>query len=249
MAERGERLDYASRWMRDGMQAWRFIPTFFAALDVDMTAARATIGAARVAGLRVTYTHLIVRAAAVALTRHPEFHAMVCGQRRYRPERVDIALSVADDAIAAPVMIIENAGGKSLSELAEEIARRAPETREAARRDAARMRRWGWIAPFAFMRRAAIRAALRSSAGRRKFVGTFQISVLPEVDLIATAMFGTSAILMAGRVTDRVVAVEGEAVVRPMITLTCCADHRVFDGKAAGRFLGAVREVLQGAIE
>jgi len=53
------------------------------------------------------------------------------------------------------------------------------------------------------------------------------------------------AILGAGRVAERVVPYNGEAAIRPEMTLTLSADHRIVDGVAAGRFLQAVRSVLE----
>ena len=46
---------------------------------------------------------------------------------------------------------------------------------------------------------------------------------------------------------DRVIAIDGAPAVRPVISLTCCADHRVWDGRAAEKFLLAVRCVLESS--
>ena len=46
-----------------------------------------------------------------------------------------------------------------------------------------------------------------------------------------------AAILAVGAVADRVVAVDGKAVVRPMMTVTLSCDHRVVDGARAAEFL------------
>ena len=46
-----------------------------------------------------------------------------------------------------------------------------------------------------------------------------------------------AGILAVGAIADRVVAVDGKAVVRPMLTLTLSSDHRVVDGATAAAFL------------
>jgi pyruvate dehydrogenase E2 component (dihydrolipoyllysine-residue acetyltransferase) len=46
-----------------------------------------------------------------------------------------------------------------------------------------------------------------------------------------------AGILAVGAIADRVVAVDGRPVVRPMLTVTLSSDHRVVDGAAAARFL------------
>jgi pyruvate dehydrogenase E2 component (dihydrolipoamide acetyltransferase) len=46
-----------------------------------------------------------------------------------------------------------------------------------------------------------------------------------------------AAILAVGSIADRVVAVNGQPAVRPMMTLTLSCDHRVADGARAALFL------------
>jgi pyruvate dehydrogenase E2 component (dihydrolipoamide acetyltransferase) len=70
--------------------------------------------------------------------------------------------------------------------------------------------------------------------------GTFTISNLGMYDVDAfTAIIvpPQAAILAVGAVVDRVVAVDGKAVVRPMMTVTLSCDHRVVDGARAAEFL------------
>jgi pyruvate dehydrogenase E2 component (dihydrolipoamide acetyltransferase) len=54
-----------------------------------------------------------------------------------------------------------------------------------------------------------------------------------------------AAILAVGRIADRVVAVEGEPVVRPIISMTISCDHRVADGARAAMFLSDLAEALR----
>ena len=56
-----------------------------------------------------------------------------------------------------------------------------------------------------------------------------------------------AGILAVGAIADRVVAVDGKAVVRPMLTLTLSSDHRVVDGATAAAFLkDVVTEITAG---
>jgi pyruvate/2-oxoglutarate dehydrogenase complex dihydrolipoamide acyltransferase (E2) component len=48
--------------------------------------------------------------------------------------------------------------------------------------------------------------------------------------------------VLVGAVTQRPVAVAGQVVVRPMLTLTATFDHRYVDGVRAARFAQAVVE-------
>ena len=57
-----------------------------------------------------------------------------------------------------------------------------------------------------------------------------------------------AAILAVGRVSDRVIAQAGQAVVRPVATLTLSVDHRVADGAAAARFLDDIATALEAGV-
>ena len=55
-----------------------------------------------------------------------------------------------------------------------------------------------------------------------------------------------TAILAAGRVVVRPAVVDGELRAVPQLELSLTADHRVVAGRAAGRYLAAAREALEG---
>jgi pyruvate dehydrogenase E2 component (dihydrolipoamide acetyltransferase) len=54
-----------------------------------------------------------------------------------------------------------------------------------------------------------------------------------------------AAILAVGAILDRVVAIQGQPAVRPMMTLTLSCDHRVADGARAALFLGDLAEATR----
>ena len=106
-----ETLDYAERWLRDGLEVLR--PAFSALqTTVDMTNATSRLERLRRQGVQATATHLLVQATARALRANPRLHQVVAGIRRQRPERVDIGLSVTGETFVAPVMVIEGADRK-----------------------------------------------------------------------------------------------------------------------------------------
>ncbi len=238
------KLDYAERWLRDGFALCR-PPAFSQSLEVDMTRAKMLLDSARHRGIRLTYTHLIVRAVAMVLEANPDLHVMVCGNALHRPAQVDIGLSVAGDAFMAAVLIIQDAGRKKLGEIAAEIVSRAPEARDADRKLLSAVRKWGWIIPFGFLRRALLRFLRSFFEFRRRASGTFQVSIVPGVDRFETPLFNTSAILTAGAVRERLVAVDGGPRALPTVHLTCSADHRVWDGTKCQTFLLGVRGILE----
>ena len=238
-----ERLDYAERWLLDGLRVLR--PALAVhQITVDMTHALRRLEEFRSAGLQATSTHLLVQAAARALAGNPNLHQIIAGARRHRPGRVDIGLSVSGETFVAPVLVIEGANDKSVAELTAEIARRTPEARQTDQQMLRALRRWGWLLPFGFLRRGLLRLLFTSPTFRRNGAGTFQVSTVAS-DWALTSTFATAGVLVGGQVWSRVVAVDGHPEVRPVMIMTLSGDHGVWDGRAAARFLSAVKAELE----
>lgn len=247
VVDRYDSLDYAERWLTDAFRVLqRDPPSFSIGIDVEMTRARALVAQARKAGLRLTFTSLLIRAAGLALARHPELHQMISGTRRVHPGQVDLSLSVSNEAIAAPLLLFTDVGNKQLPAVASELAHRVPPLRVQDTKTLADLRRWGWLIPFGFLRRLILRVLHAPLWVRRRLTGFLQITVVPTVDLPLPLLASASVILAMGRVAERVVARGGQPVVREMVTLTCAADHKLWDGLRAGIFLGEVVKILEG---
>lgn len=239
-----EHLDHSERWVAD---TFRILdaPGFCLTVEVDVGATRDVIERARERGERFTWTLAFVRAAALALKRHPDLHVLQCGNERLRPSTVDISLSIAGQAAASPLLVFFDAGNKRLPELARELVQRAPEVRLRDDVELAFLRKWGWLVPIAPVRRFLLRMLASRLSVRRRRVGTFQVTVVPQVDEVFPFTFATTGILAAGRVREKVVPHEGGACIRPVVKLVCTADHKVWDGQRAGRFLAEVERILK----
>jgi pyruvate dehydrogenase E2 component (dihydrolipoamide acetyltransferase) len=48
-----------------------------------------------------------------------------------------------------------------------------------------------------------------------------------------------------GRIAPRVVADDGIYAIKPLLTATLSADHRIVDGALAARFLQQIKEMLE----
>lgn len=247
--DRYERLDYADRWLGDGFRVLqRNPPGFSLFLRVDMGRTRELLGRLRQAGVHGSYAAILLRAAALALVRHPELHQIVLGSRRVWPERVDISLSVANEAAAAPMLRPEDVGRKPLPVLSEELRARVPEIREQDSRILRDLRRWGWLVPTRWLRRLVLRALFGMLRMRRRLAGSLQVTVVPNVETVVPYLTTAPALLSMGCVSDQVVAQNGQPVVRPMATLGITADHKVWDGARAATFLTEVGAILESVV-
>ncbi len=245
-ADRIEKLDYASRWMRDALQAVSTRAGFFLCVHVDVREVQNVIDAYRRSGRRITYTHIAVKVCADLLAQNPAHHKFVANNKRLvHPATVDIGLSVAADQPLAPVLVIKAANRKSLIAISEEVARRAPEVREQFAKTISQWKKWGWLVPFSFLRRPLLRAVASGLNARRGTAGTFQITNLPDIDIFVPLLLGGVSALGMGRVSERVVPQQGQIVIRPMITLAYSVDHAVFDGRAAANFLSDLKVAFE----
>ncbi len=208
---------------------------------VDVTQAKATLEALHERKIAATFTHLVVRAAALALARNPHIYRMVCGYERLTAGSVDIGLSM--DGVATPLpLVLVGVDRKPLGALAAAIE----ETIAAARAREDRLRRWRWLTPFGFLRRWLLRYWYRTFSSRRRLAGTFEVSCDSNADVIVPLRFYTDTVLSAGRFRDVVVEVDGQPAIRPMASLSLCADHVAMDGMRGAALINAVKQILEG---
>ena len=239
-----KKLDWAERWLRDALEISR-PPATVKIFEIDMTKAAETIRVLRANGHHVTFTHLIIRAAALALARNSALNVMLVGNRRFYPATVTIGVSVGANSFVAPVLVIAEAENKPVITLAREIAERREGVLAESEEFLKRLRRWGWLIPFSFARRLVLRLMVTNFDTRQKLSGTIQVTSLRRSDTAIPLTFGSTAVLGIGRVAERVVAVNGQPEVRSMLNLTCVSDHRVWDGRAGEMLMAEVKDILQ----
>jgi hypothetical protein len=239
-SDRIDDLSVSERWMSDARGVLN-VPGGMAQRIVDMTRARAALEELRKAGLAASFTHVIVRAAALALSRNPRIYQMVCGYQRLTAGRVDIGLSMSGVETDIPT-VLEGVDRKSLGALVAAIDDAIAATR--AREE--RLRRTAWWFPFGFLRRWLLRRWYGNLSSRRRLAGMFEVSCDSNADVVVPLRFYTDAILSAGRVKDVVLAVDGEPTIRPMAWLTLCLDHVAMDGMRGAALMNAVKEILEG---
>ena len=214
VAPRAESLSPIARLMAERTaQSWTTIPHFVVARDVDATAlnqARLELGpAVERRGAALSHTDLLVALVARVLARHRLMNASWTGDGVRQNAEINVGIAVAvREGVVAPV--IARADQATLGEIAgqrEELVERA---------------RGGKLRP----------PDLNGATFTVSNLGIFGVDAFSAIIVPPQA-----AILAIGRIADRVVAVDGQVVIRPMMTLTLSCDHRVVDGARAAEFL------------
>src|ERR1700723_1114202 len=202
-------------------QSWTTVPHFFLVREVDASALHQTreklaASSSTNSSVKITHTDLLTALVARVLVQHPRLNASWTPEGiQLHPEvNIAIAIAVNDGVIAA---VIPHAHVASVTEIA------------AQRRNLAERAKSGKSRP-------------------QDFVGaTFTISNLGMFQMDAfTAIIPPpqAAILAVGMISDRIVAIDGQPVVRSMMTLTLSCDHRVIDGARGAQFLNDLAQAI-----
>jgi pyruvate dehydrogenase E2 component (dihydrolipoamide acetyltransferase) len=207
-------------------KSWSTVPHFYVVGEVDARALsdyRAQIAASpqRNKTTRITHTDLFIALVARVLARHPRLNASWIEHEIRENPSVNISLAIAvDEGVVAPV--ISKANELDLEQIASQ------------REDLGSRARAGKLRP-------------ADLAG-----GTFTISNLGmfHVDAFSAIIIEPQAAILAiGTIVDRVVPADGKVAIRPMVTLTLSADHRVVDGARAAKFMDALAAAIRNPAE
>lgn len=199
-------------------QSWTNVPHFYLVREVNasrLIAWRSQI--LQQSGAKVTYTDLLVKIVATALRVHPRLNALwLAGKIALKPA-IHVGLAVAiEEGLVVPV--IHNADTLSLTMIAQQ-------------------------------RVELVAKAQSGKLGLQDISdGTFTISNLGMYNVDAfNAIINApqSAILAVGRIADRVVPVNGQPAVQPMMVLTLSCDHRAVDGVRGAQFLDTITTLVE----
>lgn len=261
MTKRFRRATDLPTWRRIALNAWAAPreSTIHGSIEVDATEALSVIGRYRDEGVRVTITHLVAKAVALALAKMPEANGFASRGTLWLRGSVDIFLQVSlDGGQSLSGATIRDADRKSVPEIASELAAKVDDIR--SHRDSSTEKTTQTMS----------RIPSRLLGPLMRFLSWLQydhdwdLSKLGiEKDMFGSAMvtnvgmFGlqqgfapvfplgrTALVILVGEVTPKPVAIEGRVEVRPMLGLHATIDHRVIDGYHAGILASHVREAL-----
>lgn len=242
-------IEDASSFRRMAAAMWRSPsdPSIYGSMDVDATPALAFLATQPT---KITITHLVARAVALALRAQPELNAKVrfWGRLEQRAT-IDVFVTVATGGDLSGARI-DRADEKSLVELATAIADRAGKIRKGQdasykkSRSAFAQLPW-WLARPATQLSDLLVNELHVDLGKHGMptdpfgsaivtsVGMFGIdsAFAPFVPLARCPM-----LILVPEVRPRPWAVGDRCEVRPVLRLCATFDHRIIDGAAAGRF-------------
>ena len=201
----------------------RDAPHFYLTATVDMTKAmalRRDINDAAPEGIRASVNDLIVKAAAIALQRHPKFNAFFRGDHLLMNPSLNIGIAIALEA-GLIVPGIATCESKTLLEIA---------------------------AASADLIDRAHQGTLRNDEYSGTTFSISNLGMF-DVDSFAAIIYPPhAAVLAVGKVSDQPVVREGEVVVAQTMQATLSVDHRVADGAEAAQFLMEIKGLLENPV-
>jgi pyruvate dehydrogenase E2 component (dihydrolipoamide acetyltransferase) len=203
-------------------QSWTTAPHFFVTREVDasgMVALREKLAPTieKSHGVKITHTDTIVALVARTLAKHPRINSSFTpeGIRLHGDVNIGIAMAVEDGVVTA---VVPKANVTGLAEIA--VQRRDLTERARANR----------------LRPSDISGATFTISN----LGMYQVDSFTAIIVPPQA-----AILAVGAITDRVVPIDGNIGIRPMISVTISCDHRVADGARGAAFLKDLAEAIR----
>jgi len=200
-------------------EAWE-APVFHLGISVDMEralAVRARLVELHAEGAKPTISDLLTKVCAAALIRHPAVNVLYRDDviEFHASANIGIAVAIPDGLVVPVIGSAERLGVAEIANARSELVDRA-----------------------------------RSGGLRQGDLdgGTFTISNLGMYGIerfSAVLNPPQGAILAVGAVEDKVVAVDGQAVVRPRLELTLTCDHRAIDGATGAEFLATLKQFVE----
>ena len=198
--------------------SWTTAPHFYLVREVNVSRLVSWLDRARKqTGAHITYTDLLIKLVAAAMTQHPRVNVSWRDGTIAQNGEINIGLAVAiDDGLVVPV--IHRADTLRLAELA------------SRREDVVGRAQTGKLRP----------ADIQGGTFTISNLGMYGVDAFNAIVNPPQA-----AILAVGRIADRVVALNGQPAVQPTMVLTLSCDHRALDGARGAQFLGALADLIE----
>jgi pyruvate dehydrogenase E2 component (dihydrolipoamide acetyltransferase) len=202
------------------LQSKQQIPCFYLTARADVTGLmeyRQKIN--RQGEPKVSYNDFIIRAAAMGLERFEIMTGQLEGQAIKLADSIGVGLAISvPGGVVAPV--IKNADNKDVRQIASETAALIERAQN------------GKLSP----------DDLEGGCITVSNLGAFGVE-----SFIPVVVPGQCSILGIGAIIDTPVSDLGNMVIRKLMNITLCVDHRIANGAYAGQFLDYVRKLLEDA--
>jgi len=200
------------------LKSKREIPCFYLSTKADVTElVRLRTELNTGSETKISFNDFIIRAVAIALEEFPLMTGQLAGDKIQLAESISVGLAISvEDGLVAPV--VKDVNKKDIRK----ISRDTQTLIQKARADKLEL------------------TDLEGGCITVSNLGGFGADAF-----IPIPVPGQCSILGVGRITDTCVPVEGNLLVRKLMSLTLSVDHKVANGAYAARFLDRIKSLLE----
>ena len=196
-------------------------PHFYLTIDINMSKAYSSRKSMNeVAESKISFNDLVVKAAAIALKKHPAVNSSWLEDRIRYNKAINIGVAVAvEDGLLVPV--INQANYKSLSQINAEVRHLAGKAKDKK------------LQP----------QEMQGNTFTISNLGMFGIE-----EFTAIINPPDACILAVGGIQDKAIVINGEIKIGKMMKVTLSCDHRVVDGATGAKFLNTFKSLLEDPV-
>ncbi len=199
----------------------QIVPHFYVTVEIDMEAAmafREQLNAST--NSKISYTGIILKAAAGTLMQHPNINAAYLGNSMRQFGEAHIAVAVAlEDGLVTPVL--RNCEQKTISQINLELHELAERARN---------------------------RKLKPEEYQNATFTISNLGMFGVEDFAAIVNLPEGAILAVGSIVEKPVVKKSRIVVGHTMKVTLSADHRIIDGVVAAKFLQDFKKTMENPI-
>jgi pyruvate dehydrogenase E2 component (dihydrolipoamide acetyltransferase) len=196
-------------------------PHFYLTIEIDMDNAMSARKAINESGqAKVSFNDFVVKAAAVALKRHPKVNSSWLGDKIRYNNHVNVGVAVAvPDGLLVPV--VRFADTKSLSQISAEVKDYAQKAKDK------KLQPQDW-------------------EGNTFSISNLGMFGIEEFTAIINPP--DACIMAVGAIIEKAVVKNGNIVASNRMKVTLSCDHRVVDGASGSEFLATFKQMLENPI-
>ena len=196
-------------------------PHFYLTLAIDMdNAIDARKSIKDIAGVKISFNDLIIKAAAVALKKHPKVNSSWLGDKIRYNEHVNIGVAVSvEDGLLVPV--VRFADGKTLSQISAEVNEYSQRAKDK------KLQPEDW-------------------AGNTFTISNLGMFGIEEFTAIINPP--DACILAVGSINQVPVVKNGQIISGNIMKVTLSCDHRVVDGVTGSEFLQTFKGLMENPV-
>jgi pyruvate dehydrogenase E2 component (dihydrolipoamide acetyltransferase) len=193
------------------------IPHFYIQTAIDMTDVVNYRNKLSKDGQKISYNAILFKAAVEGIKVEPAFNYGLDGDNYFLKDSIDLGLAV-ETPKGVVIVVLDDIESKSIEDVSGEMTAII----EKSRRDD--------------LESVKLNGACMTISNLGMYrVGTFIPIIHP----------GETAIMGVGTIADTPIVADGQVVIRKMMPVTLCVDHRITDGSAAACFLEAFAKYLE----